>query len=55
MAIEIIDPPTTATSHCLSNMTTKHVEPQDVIVIQQLLQVHVCCKCINLDIVDNLE
>ncbi len=40
MAIEIIDPPTIVASHCLSNMTMKHVEPQDVTAIQQLLQVH---------------
>jgi hypothetical protein len=55
MAIEIIDPPTTAASHCLFNLTTEHVEPQDVIAIQQLLQVHVRHKHINPDIVDNLE
>jgi hypothetical protein len=55
VAIQIIDPPTTVASHCLFDMTMEHVEPQDVIGTQQLLQVHVRCKCINLDMVDNLE
>ncbi len=55
MAIQIIDPPTTVASHCLSNLTLEHVEPQDVIANQQLLQVHVCRKCNNPDMVDNLE
>ncbi len=55
MAIQIIDPPTIVASHCLSNLTLEHVEPQDVIANQQLLQVHVCRKCNNPDMVDNLE
>ncbi len=55
VVIKIIDPPTTITSHCLSNRTMEHVKPQEVTTIQQLLQVHVRHKCINLDIVDNLK
>jgi len=51
--IEIIDPPTTITWHCLSNLTMEHVKPQEVTTIQQPLQVH--HKCINLYIVDNLK
>ncbi len=55
MDIEIIDPPTTATSHCLSNLTMEHVQCQEVTIVQQSLQVYVRCKCINLNIVDNLK
>jgi hypothetical protein len=39
--IEIIDPPTTVVSRCLSNLTLEHVEPQEVTIVQQSLQVYV--------------
>jgi hypothetical protein len=39
--IEIIDPPTIATSHCLSDPTMEHVESQEVTIAQQLLWVYV--------------
>jgi len=55
VAIEIIDPPTTVASHCLSNSTMEHVKPQEVITTQQPLQEYVHHKCINLDIIDNLK
>jgi hypothetical protein len=55
VAIEIIDPPTVIASHFLSNSTMEHVKPQEVTTTQQSLQVYVCHKCINLDIIDNLK
>jgi hypothetical protein len=51
--IEIIDPPTIATSCCLSNLTMEHVESQEVNVAQQSLWVYLCYKCINPNIVNN--
>jgi hypothetical protein len=41
VAIEIIDPPTTVASHCLSNSTMEHVKPQEVTTTQQPLQEYV--------------
>ncbi len=55
MDIEIINPPTTATSHCLSDLTMEHVQRQEVTIVQQSLQVYVRRKCINLNIVNNLK
>jgi hypothetical protein len=55
MVIEIIDPPTTTTSHYLFNPTMDHVKPREVTTTQQPLHVYVYHKCINMDIVDNFE